>query len=98
MVRLARAPVPWARARVAVLGVEGRDGARPGFLPALWRRLSAGEWAARADRVLLVEVGPRLGPDDHYVLDDHMRENGHRLVAEALADAIRAADARGSAG
>jgi len=40
-------------------------------------------------RLIALDVGPRLKPDDFYVLDDHMRAEGHEQVGEALAELIR---------
>ena len=40
-------------------------------------------------RLIALDVAPRLGSDDFYVLDDHMRAEGHEAVGEALAELIR---------
>jgi hypothetical protein len=36
-----------------------------------------------------LDVSPLLEPADYYVLDDHMRARGHKVVAETLRDSLK---------
>jgi lysophospholipase L1-like esterase len=64
--------------------------ARP-FIPALDRMRRRNDLQPFIHRLIALDVAPKLTADDFYRLDDHMNARGHEKVAEALADAIRAA-------
>lgn len=54
------------------------------FTDALRRRVEAGETAGTARSVRVLDLSARLGPQVYFRLDDHLRPEGHRIVAEEL--------------
>lgn len=61
--------------------------ARP-FISALDQERRTPGYPAFVQRLMAVDVAPRLTPADFYVLDDHMRPRGHQVVGELLATNI----------
>src|SRR5262245_12169087 len=61
--------------------------ARP-FISALDQERRRPEYPAWIQRLIAVDVAPKLETEDFFVLDDHMRPSGHRKVGEALAAVV----------
>jgi len=58
------------------------------FIAALDQARRRADYPAWIQRLIAVDVAPKLTPQDFFVLDDHMRPSGHRKVGEALAAVI----------
>jgi hypothetical protein len=76
---------------VQVIVIEINEQIRPPrpFIAALdtIRRQSGNP--AFVQRLIALDVAPLLAADDFYILDDHLRAQGHEVLGEALADVIR---------
>jgi len=75
---------------VQVIVFEINEQIRPSrpFIAALDRERRRPEHPEWIQRLIAVDVAPKLSADDFYVLDDHMRPSGHQKVGDALAEAI----------
>ncbi len=62
--------------------------ARP-FIAALDQLRRRPEYPSFIQRLIAVDVAPKLSEEDFYVLDDHMRPSGHQKVGDALAEVMR---------
>ena len=62
--------------------------ARP-FIAALDEVRKRPEYPGYIQRLIAVDVAPKLTSNDFFVLDDHMRPSGHQAVGDALAAVIR---------
>lgn len=58
--------------------------ARP-FIAALDEVRKRPEYPSFVQRLIALDVAPRLTTEDFFVLDDHMKARGHKVVGEALA-------------
>jgi len=59
------------------------------FVRALVKRLDAPEHQAIAAFIHVVDVAPRLGPEDYFLIDDHLRASGHEKIAKAILEAMQ---------
>jgi hypothetical protein len=50
--------------------------------------ISEREYPEFIERALLVDPGPHLTQEDHFILDGHINDSGHRKVAELLGKSI----------
>ena len=57
--------------------------------PALREALGGPTVPPHLKRIVVIDVADDLAPEHWYVLDDHLRPSGHRLVAETLAQVIQ---------
>ena len=80
--------VDFDRVRLVVAEVTG-EGAPSTMLNALRPRLARQDLPRGIRAAHLVDIGARLGPDAFHVLDDHPNAHGHRLIADAVLDAMR---------
>jgi hypothetical protein len=85
---LSRADLPWARLRLLFVEINGRARNRPAFANALRRQLAAGRAPLPAVGSYVLSSHELVGEEHYYVLDDHMRPEGHRRIAEAIARRI----------
>lgn len=84
--------VDFERVRLVVAEVTA-EGAPPEMIDALRRHLERPDLPRGVRTATLLDVGARLGPDAFHVLDDHPNARGHRLIADAVLGAMRAAPA-----
>jgi len=92
---LRRSPVDLSRFRIALFELNGHNRHRKLFTPLLRAALedrSQPEWLRQ---MLVLDLASRLDSRHFYVLDDHLRPSGHRVLAEELAAVIGAAPASG---
>jgi hypothetical protein len=61
----------------------GRD-----FMAGVREELRRPEFHALAARVTLLELSDRIGPDELFILDEHLNAAGHAVVAEAVVEAL----------
>lgn len=92
---LRRAPVDLSRFRVALFELNSHNRHREAFTPALRVALEDRAQPEWLREMLVLDLASSLGPEHFYVLDDHLRPSGHRVVAEELAAVIGAARASG---
>jgi lysophospholipase L1-like esterase len=95
---LAASPVDLSRFRIVLFELNGYNLDRGLLLAPLRERLRAPGVPASVRRIALLDLASELGPQYWYVLDDHLRASGHRLIAERLAAFIRSAEAGPAAG
>ena len=62
---------------------------RPWFAEALRLERSDPHYPAFIHDMAVLDLSPVLTRDTYYVLDDHIRPEGHRIIADALARVIR---------
>jgi lysophospholipase L1-like esterase len=84
--------IDFDRVRLVVAEVTG-EGAPAVMLGALRRRIAHGDLPRGIRSAALLDIGARLGPEAFHVLDDHPNARGHRLIADAVLGALRAAPA-----
>jgi len=75
---------------VQVIVFEINEQIRPSrpFIAALDHARHGSNYPAWVQRLIAIDVAPKLSPEDFLVLDDHMRPSGHQKVGDALAEAI----------
>jgi hypothetical protein len=61
----------------------GRD-----FMAGVREELRRPEFHALAARVTLLDLSDRIGPDEVFILDEHLNAAGHAVVAEAVVEAL----------
>jgi hypothetical protein len=59
------------------------------FIAALDEVRKRPEYPGYIQRLIAVDVAPKLTSNDFFVLDDHMRPSGHQAVGNALAEFVR---------
>jgi hypothetical protein len=64
------------------------------FTPRLQEALGDPSLPEHLRRMVVLDLASELGPQHWYILDDHLRASGHRIIAERLAAVIRGAEAR----
>ena len=80
---LRAASIPWDQVTVLWIDIHGHARNDPAFGAAVmsrWRQ----EAARSPGRLVFLDVSEALGPDDYFVLDDHLRASGHQAVATVL--------------
>ncbi len=92
---LRRSPVDLSGFRIALFELNAHNRHRELFTPLLRDALEDPAQPEWLRRMLVLDLASRLGPEHFYVLDDHLRPSGHRVVAEELAAVIGAARASG---
>ncbi len=85
---LERAPVDLARFRLVVLELNGHNLHHQFFAPLLRSAIAEPGRPAWQQRMVVLDLASQLPPEDWYVLDDHLRPSGHRLIAQRLAELI----------
>jgi len=50
--------------------------------------LATGAWRGLRERMSVLRLADRLGPEDFFVLDPHLRASGHAKIAQALAETL----------
>ena len=58
------------------------------FAPLLREALAKRELPAGVRSLTVLDLAAELGPEHWFVLDDHLRPSGHRLVGERLWEAM----------
>lgn len=58
------------------------------FMAAVRDELRQGEFESLAGRVRLLDMSERIGPDDVFILDEHLNAAGHALVADAIIERL----------
>lgn len=59
-----------------------------GFTAAVRRELRKPEFGALAGRVRVLDLGQRIGREETFILDEHLNPARHRVVAEAIVEAL----------
>ena len=74
--------------QVIVFEMNKQEPTRP-FIGALDRQCRGDGHPRFAQRLIALDVGPRLRTGNFYLIDDHMNASGHQVVGEALAEVIK---------
>lgn len=77
---------------VTELGVH-RALERP-FLSELREELQKPEFEELAQKIVVLDISDRIGPEEMFVLDKHINAAGHAAVADAIVEAVPAIGAR----
>lgn len=86
---LFESPLNWEQTSVIVVEVNSFAQNDPWFIEALNAELATSPHRPPKARIRGLDLSGLLGPDQYYRLDDHLKANGHRIIAEALAAEIR---------
>ncbi len=74
---------------VVVLDLDPNRLATGDFATAVQETAVEPEWPEFIRRLQVADLRGRLGPDDYFVLDDHLRKSGHAKVAERILERLR---------
>ena len=94
---LAGSPVDLSRFGIVLFELNAFNGYRGTFTPHLREALRDPALPEHLRRMVVLDLAAELGPEHWFVIDDHVRPSGHRLIAERLAAVIAAADPRPAA-
>ena len=92
---LDHSPVDLAGLEVIVFELNGYNRHRQHFAPLLREALDGRELPAGMRSLTVLDLAAELGPEHWFVLDDHLRPSGHRLVGARLWQVIEAGEASG---
>ena len=85
---LAKAPVP-DDTRMLIFELNGSSRNDGVFTAAVSRRLAAGGYPTPLQTAVVLDVSPRLTPDQFLTLDEHISARGHATIAAMLGDAMQ---------
>jgi lysophospholipase L1-like esterase len=94
---LAGSPVDLSRFGIVLFELNAFNGYRGIFTPYLVEALRDPSLPEHLRRIVVLDLATELGPQHWFVIDDHVRGSGHRLIAERLAAVIAAAAPRPAA-
>ena len=89
---LESSPVDLERFDIVLFELNAHNRYRGLLAPALREALCRASVPAHLKRIVVIDVADDLAPEHWYVLDDHLRLSGHRLLAEQIAQVIQERD------
>jgi lysophospholipase L1-like esterase len=89
---LAGSPVDLTRFRIVLYELNAHNSYCGMFTPHLREALRDPSLPEHLRRMVVLDLASEIGPQHWYILDDHLRASGHRLIAERLAAVIAGAE------
>jgi hypothetical protein len=70
--------------RIVVLELNGFNANDSIFISSLRREIATGDYPSPIRNIITLDASEFLDDDDYFLIDDHMKPIGHRVVAERI--------------